>query len=125
MPDLLQESRIKAWLRARGLKEREHQPLEKKHQPGLMIIHHSGMKTDNNTMDEFLEASWILQKLGKDAKGKRVEVHHSSDNTWHRGTVVEVFEGSSVVSVALDDGKKKNLEFGKQEIRFVSQKQKR
>ena len=43
----------------------------------------------------------------------------------HRGTVVEVFEGSSVVSVALDDGKKKNLELGKQGIRFVSQKQKR
>ncbi|KAG5587093.1 hypothetical protein H5410_047527 [Solanum commersonii] len=87
-----------------------------------MIIHHIGMKTDNNTIDEFLEANWILQKLGKNAKGKRVEVHHSSDNTWHRGTVVEVFEGSSVV-FALDDGKKKNLEFGKQEIRFVSQKQ--
>ncbi|KAH0639895.1 hypothetical protein KY290_037160 [Solanum tuberosum] len=121
MHGLLQEKRIKAWLRARGLKEREHQPLDKKYQSGLMIIHHSGMKIGNNTMDEFLEANWILQKLGKDAKGKRVEVHQSSDNTWHRGTVVEVFEGSSVVSVALDDGKKKNLEFEKQEIRFVSQ----
>ncbi|KAH0728800.1 hypothetical protein KY284_004665 [Solanum tuberosum] len=41
----------------------------------------------------------------------------------HRGTVVEVFEGSSVVFVALDDGK--NLELGKQGICFVSQKQKR
>ncbi|KAF3629515.1 putative tRNA-dihydrouridine(20a/20b) synthase [NAD(P)+]-like [Capsicum annuum] len=79
---------------------------------------------EDNTMDEFMDANWILQKLGKDAKGKRVEVHHPSDNTWHRGTVVEVFEGS-VVSVALDDGKKKNLELGKQGIRFVSQKQKR
>ncbi|KAH0636775.1 hypothetical protein KY285_036487 [Solanum tuberosum] len=88
-------------------------------------------------MDEFLDSNWILQKLGKDAKRKRVEVHHSSNNTCdekrainrasglHRETVVEVFEGSSVVSVALDDGKKKNLELGKQEIRFVSQKQKR
>ncbi|KAK4731922.1 hypothetical protein R3W88_024910 [Solanum pinnatisectum] len=74
-------------------------------------------RTNNNTMDEFLDANWILQKLGKDAKGKRVEVHHS-----HRGIVVEVFEGSSVVFVALDDGKKKNLELGKQEIHFVSQK---
>lgn len=80
---------------------------------------------EDNTMDEFMDANWILQKLGKDAKGKRVEVHHPSDNTWHRGTVIEVFEGSSVVSVALDDGKKKNLELGKQGIRFVSQKQKR
>ncbi|WMV10801.1 hypothetical protein MTR67_004186 [Solanum verrucosum] len=85
----------------------------------------SSQRYEDNTMDEFLDANWILQKLGKDAKGKRVEVHHSSDNTWHRGTVVEVFEGSSVVSVALDDGKKKNLELGKQGIRFVSQKQKR
>ncbi|XP_059311581.1 uncharacterized protein LOC132063154 [Lycium ferocissimum] len=80
---------------------------------------------EDNTMDEFMDANWILQKLGKDAKGKRVEVHHPSDNSWHRGTVIEVFEGSSVVSVALDDGKKKNLELGKQGIRFVSQKQKR
>ncbi|OIT40568.1 PREDICTED: uncharacterized protein LOC109236613 [Nicotiana attenuata] len=80
---------------------------------------------EDSTMDEFMDANWILQKLGKDAKGKRVEVHHPSDNTWHRGTVIEVFEGSSVVSVALDDGKKKNLELGKQGIRFVSQKQKR
>ncbi|MCD7454968.1 hypothetical protein HAX54_026662 [Datura stramonium] len=80
---------------------------------------------EDNTMDEFMDANWILQKLGKDAKGKRVEVHHPSDNTWHRGTVIEVFEGSSVVSVALDDGKTKNLELGKQGIRFVSQKQKR
>ncbi|WMV47185.1 hypothetical protein MTR67_040570 [Solanum verrucosum] len=64
-------------------------------------------------------------KLGEYAKGKRVEVHHSSDNTWQRGTIVEVFEGSTVVFVALDNGKKKNLELGKQEIRFGSQKQKR
>ncbi|XP_075100123.1 uncharacterized protein LOC107785682 [Nicotiana tabacum] len=80
---------------------------------------------EDSTMDEFMDANWILQKLGKDAKGKRVEVHHPSDNTWHRGTVIEVFEGSSIVSVALDDGKKKNLELGKQGIRFVCQKQKR
>lgn len=39
--------------------------------------------------------------------------------------MIEVFEGSSIVSVALDDGKKKNLELGKQGIRFVCQKQKR
>nr|XP_025887101.1 uncharacterized protein LOC112940064 [Solanum lycopersicum]XP_025887103.1 uncharacterized protein LOC112940064 [Solanum lycopersicum]XP_025887105.1 uncharacterized protein LOC112940064 [Solanum lycopersicum] len=79
---------------------------------------------EDNTMDEFLDANWILQKLGKDAKGKRVEIHHSSDNTWHIGTVVEVFEGSPVVSVAFDDGKKENVELGKQGIRFVSLKSK-
>lgn len=43
-----------------------------------------------------------------------------------RGTVVDIFEadGVSTVSVALDDGKAKNFELGKQGIRFVSQKQK-
>ncbi|KAH0784368.1 hypothetical protein KY290_003966 [Solanum tuberosum] len=51
-------------------------------------------------------------------------VHCQCDGIRHRGTVVEVFEGSSVVSVALDDGKK-NLELRKQGICFVSQKQTR
>ncbi|TMW99126.1 hypothetical protein EJD97_003014 [Solanum chilense] len=77
----------------------------------------------DNTMDDFLDDNWILQKLGQNAKGKKVEFHHPFDNAWHRGTVVEVFEGSSVVSVALDDGKTKNLELGKQGIRLVSPKQ--
>lgn len=38
----------------------------------------------------------------------------------------EIFEaeGASTVSVALDDGKVKNYELGKQGIRFVSKKQK-
>lgn len=35
-----------------------------------------------NPMGEAMDANWILQKLGKDAIGKRVEVHQSSDNTW-------------------------------------------
>ncbi|KAK6143165.1 hypothetical protein DH2020_023513 [Rehmannia glutinosa] len=63
-------------------------------------------------------------KLGKDAAGKRVEIHQPSSNSWHRGTVIEVFEGTSVVSIALDDGTAKSFELGKQGIRFVSQKQK-
>ncbi|KAK4384237.1 hypothetical protein Sango_2735200 [Sesamum angolense] len=71
-----------------------------------------------DTMKDFTDANWILQKLGKDAAGKRVEVHQASNNSWHRGTVVEVFEGTSVVSIALDDGKKtKSFELGKQGIR--------
>ncbi|KAH0784369.1 hypothetical protein KY290_003967 [Solanum tuberosum] len=74
-------------------------------------------------IDDFLADKWILQKLGQNAKGKRVEFHHLFDNTWHRGTVVEVFEGSSVVSVALDDGNMKKLELGKQGIRLISSKQ--
>ena len=32
--------------------------------------------------DQEMEANWILQKLGKNAIGKRVEVHRSSDNSW-------------------------------------------
>ncbi|KAL0411338.1 UNVERIFIED_CONTAM: hypothetical protein Slati_3723500 [Sesamum latifolium] len=77
-----------------------------------------------DTMKDFTDANWILQKLGKDAAGKRVEVHQASNKSWHRGTVVEVFEGTSVVSIAFDDGKTKSFELGKQGIRFVSQKQK-
>lgn len=42
----------------------------------------------------------------------------------NRGTVVEVFEGTSIVSIVLDHGKAQNFELGKQRIRFVSQKQK-
>ncbi|XP_019159580.1 PREDICTED: uncharacterized protein LOC109156171 isoform X1 [Ipomoea nil] len=79
----------------------------------------------DNSFDELMDANWILQKLGKDAVGKRVEVHEPSDNTWHRGKVTDFFEGTSVVAVALDDGKTENLELGKQAIRFVPQKQKR
>lgn len=40
----------------------------------------------------------------------------------HKGTVHEVFEGTSVVSVTLDDGKTSNVDLGKQGIRFYSQK---
>lgn len=79
---------------------------------------------DDSSMDEIMDANWILQKLGKDAIGKRVEVHQPSDNSWNKGTVREVFEGS-IVSVALDNGKSRNLELGKQGIRFISQKQRR
>lgn len=37
---------------------------------------------DDNLMNEIMDASWILKKLGKDAMGKRVEVHQPSDNSW-------------------------------------------
>uniref|UniRef100_A0A3Q7EIY3 Uncharacterized protein n=1 Tax=Solanum lycopersicum TaxID=4081 RepID=A0A3Q7EIY3_SOLLC len=43
------------------------------------------------------------------------------DEFLHRGTVIEIFKGSSVLSVALDDGKKKNLELGNQGICCVSE----
>ncbi|KAK6120811.1 hypothetical protein DH2020_045439 [Rehmannia glutinosa] len=84
----------------------------------------ASQRREDNTIKDFTDANWILQKLGKDAAGKRVEIHQPSSNSWHRGTVIEVFEGTSVVSIALDDGKAKSFELGKQGIRFVSQKQK-
>ncbi|KAL1362551.1 hypothetical protein HN51_010802 [Arachis hypogaea] len=78
-----------------------------------------------NLMDEIMDANWILMKLGNDAIGKRVEVHHTSDNSWHKGEVTDIVEGSSKLYVTLDDGKIKTVELRKQGVRFVSQKQKR
>ncbi|KAL5827369.1 hypothetical protein ACOSQ3_019211 [Xanthoceras sorbifolium] len=76
-------------------------------------------------MDEMMDANWILKRLGKDAIGKRVEVHQPSENSWHKGVVSDAIEGTSKLSVTLDDGRLKTLELGKQGVRFVSQKQKR
>ncbi|KAI4323419.1 hypothetical protein L6164_023026 [Bauhinia variegata] len=76
-------------------------------------------------MDEIMDANWILMKLGKDAIGKRVEVHHTADNSWQRGVVTDSVEGTSKLSVSLDDGKVKILDLRKQGVRFVPQKQKR
>lgn len=36
----------------------------------------------DNLLDEIMDANWILKKLGKDAIGKKVEVHQPSDNSW-------------------------------------------
>ncbi|KAL2939909.1 Histone-lysine N-methyltransferase 2B [Bienertia sinuspersici] len=80
---------------------------------------------DENLMNEIMDANWILKKLGKDAIGKRVEVHQPSDNSWHKGVVSNVIEGTSLLSIDLDDGRAKTLELGKQGVRFVPQKQKR
>ncbi|GMI74140.1 hypothetical protein like AT3G08020 [Hibiscus trionum] len=79
----------------------------------------------NSLMDGIMDASWILKKLGKDAIGKKVEIYLASDKSWHTGAVNDIIEGSSTVSVMLDDGRVKSLELGKQDIRFVLQKQKR
>ncbi|XP_021852386.1 uncharacterized protein [Spinacia oleracea] len=80
---------------------------------------------DDNLMNEIMDANWILKKLGKDAIGKRVEVHQPSDNSWHKGVVSDVIDGTAMLSVDLDDGRAKTVELGKQGIRFVPQKQKR
>ncbi|KAG9150669.1 hypothetical protein Leryth_008142 [Lithospermum erythrorhizon] len=94
----------------------------KRKRPSSLQENASTQGVQGTAMDEIMDANWILQKLGKDAVGKRVEIHQASDNSWHRGTVEDVFEGTSVISVALDEGKARNLELGKQGVRFVSQK---
>ncbi|ONK59700.1 uncharacterized protein A4U43_C08F9470 [Asparagus officinalis] len=78
--------------------------------------------------DQEMEANWILQKLGKDAIGKRVEVHHSSDNSWRKGVVSDVTlqggsKSSSSLLVLLDDGRSTTLDLRKQAVRFASQQQ--
>nr|XP_010923417.1 uncharacterized protein LOC105046515 isoform X2 [Elaeis guineensis] len=74
---------------------------------------------------DVVDANWILQKLGKDVIGKRVEVHEASENSWHKGVVSNVLEGTSSLSVRLDDGRSKTLELGRQTVRFISQKHKK
>ncbi|XP_073005293.1 uncharacterized protein [Typha latifolia] len=80
--------------------------------------------TQDASMHEVVDAKWILKKLGRDAIGKRVEVHEVSDDSWHKGVVSDVIEGTPCLSVRLNDGRSKILELGKQRVRFISQKQK-
>ncbi|KFK38256.1 hypothetical protein AALP_AA3G089500 [Arabis alpina] len=79
---------------------------------------------DSSRNDEMMDANWILKKLGKDSIGKRVEVH-GSQNSWQKGTVTDITEDTSTLSVSLDDGSIKTFELGKHSVRFIPQKQKR
>ncbi|CAN6440532.1 unnamed protein product [Victoria cruziana] len=74
-------------------------------------------------MDQEMDAR-ILKKLGKDAIGKNVEVYEALDSSWHRGVVIGTVRGTSALSVSLDDGRNVILEFGKHQVRFISQKSK-
>lgn len=85
----------------------------------------ANLHQDSSINNDFMDANWIIQKLGKDAVGKRVEVHQQSDNSWHKGMITDVIEGSSKISVDLEDGRSKTLDLANQGVRFVSQKQKR
>ncbi|OVA19396.1 zinc finger protein [Macleaya cordata] len=73
----------------------------------------------DNQIDEAIDANWILKKLGKDAIGKRVEVHQPSDSSWHKGVVTDAIEGTSTLAVRLDDGQANTLELGKQRSFFL------
>ncbi|CAN6440530.1 unnamed protein product [Victoria cruziana] len=77
----------------------------------------------DNPMDQEMDAR-ILKKLGKDAIGKKVEVYEALDSSWHRGVVIGTVRGTSALSVSLDDGRNVTLEFGKHQVRFISQKSK-
>ncbi|KAG7565367.1 Zinc finger RING-type [Arabidopsis suecica] len=85
------------------------------------------LSREDSLLDEMLDASWILKKLGKDAKGKKVQIHEASDDSWEKGEVSEVGggAGTSKLMVTLENGKVKTVELGKQGVRFVPQKQKR
>ncbi|KAK7243538.1 hypothetical protein RIF29_38338 [Crotalaria pallida] len=80
---------------------------------------------EDSLVDEIMDANWILMKLGKDAIGKRVEVHQTSDKSWHKGVVTDIVDSSSKLHVTLDDGRVKILELRKQAVRFVPQKEKK
>ncbi|KAH9774552.1 PHD finger family protein [Citrus sinensis] len=75
----------------------------------------AAQSNQDSLMSEIMDANWILKKLGKDAIGKRVEVHQQSDNSWHKGVVTDTVEGTSTLSITLDDSRVKTLELGKQD----------
>ncbi|CAN7012985.1 unnamed protein product [Brassica rapa subsp. trilocularis] len=79
--------------------------------------------------ESLLDASWILKKLGEDAKGKKVQIHDASDDSWYKGVVSEVEGdgdgGASKLTVRLENGEVKTVELGKQGVRFIPQEQKR
>ncbi|XP_009136653.1 uncharacterized protein LOC103860742 [Brassica rapa] len=77
--------------------------------------------------ESLLDASWILKKLGEDAKGKKVQIHDDSDDSWEKGVVSEVAGdgGASKLTVTLENGEVKTVELGKQGVRFIPQEQKR
>ncbi|PNY05336.1 hypothetical protein L195_g001783 [Trifolium pratense] len=62
--------------------------------------------------DEIMDANWILMRLGNDAIGKRVEVHQTSDSSWHKGEVTDIVEGTSKIHVTCDDGKSESFLIG-------------
>ncbi|KAF8050341.1 hypothetical protein N665_1994s0010 [Sinapis alba] len=85
------------------------------------------LSREEGLLGEMLDASWILKKLGEDAKGKEVQIHEASDDSWERGVVSEVGGdgGTPKLIVTLENGKVKTVELGKQGVRFIPQNQKR
>ncbi|KAL6643950.1 hypothetical protein ACP70R_018716 [Stipagrostis hirtigluma subsp. patula] len=82
----------------------------------------SAKRHQQSADDKAMDANWILRKLGKDAIGKRIEIHLASDGKWHQGVVSNVING--MLCIQLDNGRSENVELGKQAIRLIAQRSK-
>ncbi|MED6111971.1 hypothetical protein PIB30_057312 [Stylosanthes scabra] len=109
----------------KGQRSKRKRPSPFKEKASFNVARDVNQSQTGSLMDEIMDANWILMKLGNDAIGKRVEVHQTSDNSWHKGEVTDIVEGSSKLYITLDDGNVKTVELRKQGVRFVSHKQKR
>ncbi|PKA58245.1 Histone-lysine N-methyltransferase ATX3 [Apostasia shenzhenica] len=107
----------------KGQRSKRKRPSMEKN--GFLEDEGSAQQHHKNTIDEAMDANWILQKLGKDAIGKTVEVHQKSDDSWRKGVVSDLAEGASSLSVHLNDGKSMTLELEKQRVRFIPKKHKK
>lgn len=107
----------------KGHRSKRKRPLVEK----ISSLGHEGLPKQHpeNQLDEAVDVNWILRKLGKDAIGKKVEVQQRSGDSWKRGVVSNLIEGTSSLSVRFDDGRSMTLELGKQLIRFIPQKHKK
>ncbi|KAL2514467.1 PHD finger family protein [Forsythia ovata] len=110
----------------KGQRSKRRRPATIEDRASIEDVEDTSQQYEDDTMNEIMDANWILQNWEKMLLGIEWKfTSHPTTPGEHRGTVIEVIEGTSIVSIALDDGKAKQFELGKQGIRFVSQKQKR
>ncbi|KAH7295850.1 hypothetical protein KP509_27G068500 [Ceratopteris richardii] len=105
-------------LRGQRSKRKKHHTLEAQ-RPTL-----STLDVENTYLEEdgeIIDDSRILQKLGRDAVGKKIEIFSIRDGSWHRGRVTEARSLQSQFTVRFDDGRSEAIEFGKRRIRILSQ----
>ncbi|KAK6933816.1 hypothetical protein RJ641_036710 [Dillenia turbinata] len=107
----------------KGQRSKRKRPSPSGERPLFREDDHANHAHRGNSMNDVMDAK-ILKKLGRDAVGKRVEVHQLSDNSWHMGVVTDLVEGTTLF-VELEDGRSKTLELGKQGVHFVSETPKR
>ncbi|KAI5067354.1 hypothetical protein GOP47_0017882 [Adiantum capillus-veneris] len=100
-------------LRGQRSKRKKHHALE------LQRPLTQEMDTGSEEDGEILDDSRILQKLGRDAVGKKVEVL-SRDGAWRKGRVMETRASQSQYTVRFEDGKSDSIEFGKRRVRILS-----